>query len=134
MPRDNILPFYMIYPLPLGVQEEEAMIRDLEYMQQLYPADAKKYQKRIAAVLGKIDYDGSLIYDEDPCRWQMFKLCQSVVAILRREAGDEREEISEEKWAWIEEMVQILLYYEVYKRRHTCKNRIKPVEVLEKYK
>lgn len=45
MPRDNILPFYMIYPLPLGAQEEEAMIRDLEYMQQLYPADAKKYQK-----------------------------------------------------------------------------------------
>ena len=134
MPRDNILPFYMIYPLPLGAQEEEAMIRDLEYMQQLYPADAKKYQERIAAVLDKIDYDGSLIYDEYPCRWQMFKLCQSVVAILRREAGDEREEISEEKWAWIEEMVQILLYYEVYKRRHTCKNRIKPVEVLEKYK
>lgn len=68
MPRDNILPFYMIYPLPLGAQEEEAMIRDLEYMQQLYPADAKKYQKRIAAVLDKIDYDGSLIYDEYPCR------------------------------------------------------------------
>ena len=58
----------MIYPLPLGAQEEEAMIRDLEYMQQLYPADAKKYQKRIAAVLDKIDYDGSLIYDEYPCR------------------------------------------------------------------
>ena len=59
---------------------------------------------------------------------------QSVVAILRCEAQDGKEEISAEKWAWIEEMVQILLYYEVYKRRHTNKNRIKPVELLEKYR
>ena len=62
----------------------------------------------------------------------MFRLCQSVMAILKREAQDEKEEISAEKWTWIEEMVQILLYYEVYKRRHTCKNKVKPVEILGK--
>ena len=134
MPRETILPFYMIYPLPLGAQEEEAMMRDLEYMQQLYPADAKKYQTRIAVVLDTIDYDGSLIYDEFPCRWQMYRLSQSIVEVLKREAQDAKEEISAEKWAWIEEMVQILLYYEGYKRRHTHKNKIKPVEVLRKYR
>ncbi len=133
MPRENILPFYMIYPLPLTGQEE-AMMRDLEYMQQLYPADAKKYQKKIATALDAIDYEGSMLYDEYPCRWQMHRLCQSVVAVLRRESQDKKEEISAEKWAWIEEMVQILLYYEVYKRRHTNKNRIKPVELFEKYR
>ena len=134
MPKENILPFYMIYPLPLAGQEEEAMMRDLEYMQQLYPADAKKYQKKIAAVLDRIDYGGSLIYDEYPCRWQMYRLCQSVMAVLRREASGGKEEVSVEKWVWIEEMVQFLLYYEVYKRRHTYKNKIKPVEVLGKYR
>lgn len=134
MPKENILPFYMIYPLPLTGQEEEAMIQDLEYMQQLYPADAKKYQKKIASVLDRIDYEGSQIYDEYPCRWQMYRVCQSVMAILRREAAEEKEEISAEKWAWIEEMVQILLYYEVYKRRHTHKNWMKPVEVLGEYR
>ncbi|MDE6950093.1 MAG: hypothetical protein K2P64_04140 [Lachnospiraceae bacterium] len=110
------------------------MMRDLEYMQQLYPADAKKYQKKIATALDAIDYEGSMLYDEYPCRWQMHRLCQSVVAVLRRESQDKKEEISAEKWAWIEEMVQILLYYEVYKRRHTNKNRIKPVELFEKYR
>lgn len=73
MLRENVLPFYMIYPLPLTGQEEEAMIQDLEYMQQLYPADAKRYQKKIAALLDTIDYDGSLLYDEYPCRWQMYR-------------------------------------------------------------
>ncbi len=134
MPRGNILPFYMIYPLPLAGQEEEAVMKDLEYMQQLYPADAKKYQKKIAFILDTIDYDGGLIYDEFPCRWQLYRLCQSVMAVLRREAQERKEEISAEKWTWIEEMVQILLYYEVYKRRHTNKNKIKPVEVLGKYR
>ncbi len=134
MPRGNILPFYMIYPLPLAGQEEEAVMKDLEYMQQLYPADAKKYQKKIAFILDTIDYDGGLIYDEFPCRWQLYRLCQNVMAILRREAQEAKEEISAEKWTWIEEMVQILLYYEVYKRRHTNKNKIKPVEVLGKYR
>lgn len=134
MPRENILPFYMIYPLPLTGQEGEAIMKDLEYMQQLYPADAKKYQKKIASILDTIDYEGSLIYDEFPCRWQMYRLCQSVMAVLKREAQERKEEISAEKWTWIEEMVQILLYYEVYKRRHTNKNKIKPVEVLRKYR
>ncbi len=134
MPKENILPFYMIYPLPLFSQEEDAMMRDLEYMQQLYPADAKRYQKRIASVLDTIDYEGSLIYDEYPCRWQMFRIVQSVMTILKREAEDGREEVSAEKWAWVEEMVQILLYYEIYKRRHTHENKIKPVEVFGKYR
>ncbi len=134
MPKDNILPFYMIYPLPTYGQEEDRMMRDLEYMQQLYPADAKRYQKKIASVLDTIDYEGSLIYDEYPCRWQMYRLVQSVIAVLRREAQDNGEEISPQKWAWIEEMVQILLYYEIYKRRHTKEKMIKPVEVFEKYR
>lgn len=132
MKQENVLPFYMIYPLPLYSQEEDVLMRDLEYMQQLYPADAKKYQKRIASVLDKIDYEGSLIYDEYPDRWQMFRLAESVVAILKREAQDSEEEIPAEKWTWIGEMVQILLYYEIYKRRHTHENKGKAVEIFPK--
>ena len=40
-------PFYMTYPLPVYVREEDTILKDLEYLQQLYPADAKKYQKKI---------------------------------------------------------------------------------------
>ena len=44
----KILPFYMTYPLPLYYQEEDTILKDLEYLQQMYPADARKYQKKIA--------------------------------------------------------------------------------------
>ena len=62
----KILPFYMTYPLPLYYQEEDTILKDLEYLQQMYPADARKYQKKIAEILDKLDYEGSMIYDEFP--------------------------------------------------------------------
>ena len=123
----------MTYPLPIYAQEEDTMMRDLEYLQQMYPTEAKKYQKRIANVLDKIDYDGSLIYDEYPCKWQMYRLVENILAILRKEAQRNKEIISEEKWVWIEDMVQILLCHEIYRRRHKHHKTIKPVEVFGKY-
>ena len=57
----KILPFYMTYPLPLYYQEEDTILKDLEYLQQMYPADARKYQKKIAEILDKLDYEGSMM-------------------------------------------------------------------------
>ena len=70
----KILPFYMTYPLPMYYQEEDSIIRDLEYLQQMYPSEAKRYQKTISDILDKLDYEGSMIYDEYPDKWQIYKL------------------------------------------------------------
>ena len=117
MYNQKVLPFYMTYPLPLYYQEEDTVTRDLEYLQQMYPAEAKKYQKIIAGMLDKLDYEGSMIYDEYPDRWQMYRLSQNVMENIRRQ--NEREtpgmEIPKEKWEWMSDMVQILLFYEIYK-------------------
>lgn len=120
MHNQRILPFYMTYPLPLLYQEEDTVMRDLEYLQQIYPADAKKYQKIIAGILDKLDYEGSMIYDEYPDRWQMYRLSQDILERIKRQdqADSKQEPVSEEKWGTVSEMVQILLYYEIYKRRH----------------
>ena len=66
MNQPRILPFYMAYPLPMYYQQEDSVTRDLEYLQQMYPAQAKKFQKMIAETLDHIDYEGSMIYDEYP--------------------------------------------------------------------
>lgn len=121
----KILPFYMTYPLPMYYREEDTIIRDLEYLQQMYPTEAKKYQKVIASILDKLDYEGSLIYDEYPDRWQLYKLSMEILdRIKRQEQQNSEKEISgekdanPEKWEWIGDMIQILLFYEIYKRRH----------------
>lgn len=120
MDNHRILPFYMTYPLPLFYQEEDKVQRDLEYLQQMYPAEAKRYQKIIASMLDKIDYDGSMIYDEYPDRMRMYSLTQDIVnQIKREENAEESENDNPNRWERLSDLVQILLFYEIYKRRHT---------------
>lgn len=126
MYNQRILPFYMTYPLPLYYQEEDTVTRDLEYLQQMYPAEAKKYQKIIAGILDKLDYEGSMIYDEYPDRWQMYKLSQDIMDRIRRQEEKENPDapVSQEKWDRTSDLVQIILFYEIYKRRHNNHNGI----------
>ena len=128
----KILPFYMTYPLPMFYQEEDSILRDLEYLQQMYPAEAKRYQKLIAEILDKLDYEGSMIYDEYPDRWQLYKLSMDILDRIKREeknAAQNSEDgssvnVSDEKWEWVGDLVQILLFYEIYKRRHNSRRGI----------
>lgn len=116
------LPFYMNYPFPMYYREEDSIIRDLEYLQGMYPSDAKKYQKIIASILDKLDYEGSMIYDEYPDRLQLYKLSRDILERVKiedhKEKEDEEKQEPPEKWEWALDLIQILLYYEIYKRRH----------------
>ena len=118
MNQSRILPFYMTYPLPLYYQQEDSVTRDLEYLQQMYPAQAKKYQKIIAETLDRIDYEGSMIYDEYPDKWQIYRLTQIIVDKIRQAEG-ESSDMDPDRTA---EFIQVLLSYEIYKKRHVNRN------------
>lgn len=115
----RILPYYMTYPGPYGTRREDTVIRDLEYLQQLYPLEVRRYQRRVAQLLDRMDYEGSMIYDEYPDRFSLERLAKSIVTVLQREeqeAGVENP-TPPEKWLWLQDLIQVLLYNEVYKRR-----------------
>lgn len=116
------MPFYMTYPLPMFGQQENTVVRDLEYMQQMYPKEAKRYQKLIAGILDKMDYEGSMIYDEYPDRMQLYRLAMDILDRIKREEKNNEESDqkadSPEHWQQIGDLIQILLFYEIYKRRH----------------
>ena len=107
----------MTYPLPLFWEEEDTVMRDLEYLQELYPQDARKYQKTIVRLLDRFDYDGSVIYDEFPDRMAVYAMAQSMVNVIADEEKQNGEEIPAEKKAAVAELIQVLLFYELYKRR-----------------
>lgn len=121
MNQSRILPFYMTYPLPLYYQQEDTVTRDLEYLQQMYPAEAKKYQKVIVETLDHIDYEGSMIYDEYPDKWQIYRLTQIIVDKIKE---TEKEDAGDKNWEWITEFIQVLLAYEIYRKRHSNHNGI----------
>lgn len=100
--------------MPLFYQEQDAVTRDLEYLQEMYPVEAKKYQKVIVDILDRLDYEGSMIYDEYPDKWQIYRLTQIVLDRLK-ESGDEEPAA---------DLVQVLLCCEIYKKRHVNENGI----------
>ena len=120
MRRDIILPFYMAYPYPYGFEEQTRRMQDLEYMQQLYPQEAKNILRKVIYHVDPIDYKGSFIYDEYPDRFSLERMARNIIAILQREEKEAAVEnpTPPEKWIWLQDLILVLLYNEVYKRRH----------------
>lgn len=101
------IPFYMSYPGYFGPGREAQMLQDMEYLQQMYPDTVKRCQRRVAEILDRTDYEGSVIYDEYPDRLSLLHLADSMRRTLEQEGLEPSEDV-----------VQLLLLNEVYKRRH----------------
>lgn len=112
------LPFYMTYPVQYPYRQENKAAQDIEYLREMYPQEAKKLLARIAEILDMLDYEESMIYDEYPDRWQLYRLAENIVMILKNEAEVNGENYTPEKWEWISDMVQVLLFDEIFNRRH----------------
>ena len=146
-PGNVPLPFYMTYPGYLRPEQESAILRDLEYLQQTSPGEVKRYQRKVAEILDKMDYEGSMIYDEYPDGYTIRRLARTVTDMLRKEEektrmdkadnrdntvgmndADKMDKMDEiggkepsanpEKWIWVENIIQVLIVNEIYKRRH----------------
>ena len=122
MAEKRILPFYMTYPTSLTQTDENQMMRDLEYFQQLYPSGARLLQREIRKVIDIMDYEGSLIYDEYPDRFAMQKLMRDIIGKIRLQLGEDMENSKELeqilRYENIEDYVYVLVLHEVWRRRH----------------
>ncbi len=119
-PSQIPLPYYMTYPGYMGAKQERELVRDMEYLQQAYPGEVKRYQRRVAEILDKMDYEGSMIYDEYPDVGSLRRMVDGMIKVLQNEDEKlpeaEREPV--EKWDWMRDLIQVLLCNEIYKRRH----------------
>lgn len=122
MAEKRILPFYMTYPTSLTQTDENRMMQDLEYFQQLYPDGARLLQREIRKVIDIMDYEGSLIYDEYPDRFAMQKLTRDIIAKIKLQFNEEMENAGELermlRYENIEDYVYVLVLHEVWRRRN----------------
>ena len=105
---------------------EDRVMEDLEYLQQMYPTYAKRYQVRVREILDRMDYEGSMIYDQYPDKWQLERLVKSIMTILKNEENamnSQQNAADDAKWVWIQELITVLLYYEILTRRQKRQNR-----------
>lgn len=94
-------------------------MQDLEYLQQLYPQEAKKIQKKVLMHVEPIDYNGSFLYDEYPDQLMLYRVVASILSEMKNEAEKAGEEWTPEKELWMQDMIKLVFYMEVFKRR--CK-------------
>ena len=125
--RHRILPFYMTYPEVTGrpYEQDRDVMRDLEYLQQLYPLEVRYFQRRVGEILDRMDYEGSIIYDEYPDRYGLERLLESIWTIIKKEEQEGESDISDsaETWEWIKALLFVLLNTEIYKRRNGSRRR-----------
>lgn len=66
-----LLPEYM-------ENNEEELERDLSYMKKLYPGIAQKITERVEDECDKLEYEGSLMFDEYPDKVSILKIVEQI--------------------------------------------------------
>ena len=89
------MPFYMSYPMQNLYLPEMEYEKDLERMKELYPREVKQLLELVEDECDKMEYEGSLMFDEYPDR---LMLEQVVDRIYQRANGDMAELEAEQYW------------------------------------
>jgi len=126
------LPFYKAHPgmyttygsrgLFIGsdVSAENYLMQDFEYFCQLCPDKVKKYQRKIESILDKMDYEGSMIYDEYPDQFSLERTADRMAEVISTEMKEEAVEFHKEQEY---PLIFLLLEIAIYKRRHSGRRK-----------
>ncbi len=111
---NNRLPYYMTYQnsFMYGAVQDEGRIsrRDYDYMKSMYPATAKRLLPFIEEECDRLEYAGSMMYDEYPDRLQLRLICKRIY--------DQAREGEENPGSWLSDLIEVLVYQELMKRRN----------------
>ena len=134
------LPYYMAYPMPLTYDDERNERLDFEYLKSMYPDVPKRILPYVEEECDRMEYDGSMIFDEYPDKLQLRlmrgRICKNIRKNERMFSEGSNMDISEngsetvqmemlfrpsQRYAWLEDIVEVMLYQELYRRR--CNHR-----------
>lgn len=126
-------PFYEAYPMQSLYMTELEYERDMERMKELYPSEAKKIMEYVEDECDRMEYEGSLMFDEYPDRLMLRRICDRVydkvsdTATSEPAAEAEEQEVEEvfeqqrrrrgSRNGGLYNLIEVLLYNEMYKRR-----------------
>lgn len=106
---ENKLPFYMAYPVPMLYDDDRNARRDYDYMKSIYPDAAKRVLPHIEEECDRMEYDGSMMYDEYPDRLQLRLMCRRIYDKAEKEEND--------PGTWLMDLIEVMTYQELCRRR-----------------
>lgn len=111
---DNRLPYYMTYPMPLIYDDERMNRRDYDYMKSVYPDTAKRLIPFVEEECDRMEYDGSMMYDEYPDKLKLRLMCGRIY--------DRAKDGEESPGKWLRDMIEVMAYQELLRRRCEYRN------------
>lgn len=133
--RGAPIPYYMAFPMDDGWETEEENERDFEYMKQMYPERMRRIMEVIEEECDKLEYEGSMMFDEYPDRLMLQQLCDRIYDKVRDVKDVKKEEVYEamqrrpgdfdrpgrpprrSRDDWFSDIIQTLLFGEMHRRR-----------------
>lgn len=87
------MPFYMSYPMQNLYLTEMEYEKDMDRMKELYPRDVKRILEYVEDECDKMEYEGSLMFDEYPDRLML----EMVVDRIYQKASDHGNDVEAEQ-------------------------------------
>ena len=124
-PYDGNQPFfrtYQPYPFYPFLPWTDEKTRDKRRFQELYPSLARQIQPLVEEACDRMEYEGSLMFDEYPDKLLIRRMVRSIYEKLDKGAYQDELAAQENTGKnWTEEYVAVLLLNEMYQRR--CRRR-----------
>ena len=128
---EKYLPFYMVYGMEDYIKnvvrwdEDVQLQRDYDYMKSTYPNMTKRIMPYIEKECDRMEYTGSVMYDEYPDQLQIRLMCRRIMdkiinedTIIKHEGKYSMKRIpGESRDNWLQELIWVLTWQEILKRR-----------------
>ncbi len=131
------MPFYMSYPMQNLYLTEMEYEKDMDRMKELYPREVKRILEYVEDECDKMEYEGSLMFDEYPDRLMLEMVVDRIHQKVVDETGDVEVEQYRGETAFVENrppsphrpgqndhlrnLIGVILNNEMYRRR--CRHR-----------
>ena len=110
----NRMPFYMSYPMQNLYLTEMEYEKDMERMKELYPREIKRLVEAVEEECDKMEYEGSLMFDEYPDRFMMQQIAERIYEKMDSTPARGPQDD-------LRHLIGVLLNNEMYRRR--CRHR-----------
>ena len=119
------IPLYPLY----GYDSCEELDKDMNYLKQLYPNTARRIQKEVDNECDKLEYDGSVMFDEYPDKVALDKIIDRVYEKVKD--LDDTAELEINSFSYqprrrqnlLRDFVTIILLNEIFNRRRRYRSR-----------
>ena len=94
--------------------EQMEDVEDKKRIMEMYPLMARRLQPYVEECCDRLEYEGSMMYDEYPDQLQLRLMCRRIYDQVAQEEENPGE--------WLKDLIQVMAYQELCNRRSEYRN------------